>query len=73
MAEALTSLIEAQAAFAALRDDELSERICVAFYLGLAALRLERADAALSHVTRGLDVARMTGQTITVSPWLSIA
>jgi DNA-binding CsgD family transcriptional regulator len=73
IAHAFASLTEAQAAFAELRDYELAERIYVSFYVGLAALRLEHAEEALAHVNRGLDVARMTGQGMTVSPWLSIA
>jgi DNA-binding CsgD family transcriptional regulator/tetratricopeptide (TPR) repeat protein len=71
--EAVASLTEAQAAFGALADYELAEWIYVSFYVGLAALRLERAEDALTHVGRGLDVARMTGQAMTVSPWLAIA
>ena len=49
-------------AFDALSDEQLAERIYVSFYLGLAELRLERADDAFAHANRGLDVARMTGQ-----------
>ena len=39
----------------------------------MAELRLERADDAFAHANRGLDVARMTGQGVTVTTWLAIA
>jgi tetratricopeptide (TPR) repeat protein len=68
---ALTELGEAQTVFTALQDEQLAERIYVSFYLGLAELRLERADDAFAHTTRGLHVARMTGQAVTVTPWRS--
>lgn len=71
--EAAAALAEARAAFAALRDEQLAERIYASFYLGLADLRLERAEDALGHATRGIDVARMTGQAVTVTPWSAIA
>lgn len=71
--EAVASLAAAQAAFGALADYELAESIYVSFYVGLAALWLERPGDALTHVGRGLDVARMTGQAMTVSPWMAIA
>ncbi len=70
---ALSSLAEAQQAFDVLSDEQLAERIYVSFYIGLAELRLERADDAFAHANRGLDVARMTGQGVTVSSWLAIA
>lgn len=72
-ANALPALAEAQHAFDGLTDEQLAERIYVSFYVGLAGLRLERADDALANANRGLDVARMTGQGVTVTPWLSIA
>ena len=70
---ALSALAEAQQAFDALSDEQLAERIYASFYIGLAELRLERADDALAHANRGLDVARMTGQGVTVTSWLAIA
>jgi DNA-binding CsgD family transcriptional regulator len=73
VAEALEVLTEAQAALDALGDEELAERIYVSFYLGLAELRLERADDAFAHVNRGIDLARLTGQGVTVTTWLAIA
>ncbi len=73
VAEALEALTEAQAAFDALGDEQLAERIYVSFYLGLAELRLERADDAFAHVNRGIDLARLTGQGVTVTTWLAIA
>ena len=70
---ALSALAEAQEAFDALSDEQLAERIYVSFYLGLAELRLERAADAFAHANRGLDVARLTGQGVTVTSWLAIA
>lgn len=72
VANALTMLDEAKAAFSALTDEQLAARIYVAFYLGLAELRVEHADDAHADVSRGLDVARMTGQAVTVTPWPAI-
>jgi tetratricopeptide (TPR) repeat protein len=66
------TLAEAEAAFAALSDEQLAGRIYVSFYLALAELRLERADEALRHANRGLEVGRLTGQGVTVTPWLAI-
>ncbi len=64
--EAATALEEAQAAFAMLSDEQLAERIDVAAYLAMAAVRLERVDEALAHVRRGLRVARETSQGSTI-------
>jgi DNA-binding CsgD family transcriptional regulator len=71
--DAATQLAEARAAFDALTDEQLAERIYVSFYLALAELRLERARDAFGHANRGLDVARLTGQGVTVTTWLAIA
>lgn len=72
VASALAELAEAEAAFAAMPDEQLAGRIYVSFYLGLAALRLERAEDALRHTNRGLEVGQLTGQGITVTSWLAI-
>jgi DNA-binding CsgD family transcriptional regulator len=66
------ALAEAEGAFAALSDEQLAGRVYVSFYLGLAELRLERADEALRHTNRGLEVGRLTGQGVTVTSWLAI-
>jgi DNA-binding CsgD family transcriptional regulator len=71
--DAAKELAEARAAFDALTDEQLAERIYVSFYLGLADVRLERAEDAFAHANRGIEVARMTGQGVTVSPWPAIA
>jgi DNA-binding CsgD family transcriptional regulator len=71
--DAVAALAEGRAAFDALADGQLAERIYVSFYLGLADLRLEQADDAFAHANRGIDVARMTGQGVTVTPWPAIA
>jgi DNA-binding CsgD family transcriptional regulator len=70
---AAAELAEARSAFDALTDEQLAERIYVSFYLGLADLRLERAEDAFAHANRGIDVARMTGQGVTITPWPAIA
>jgi DNA-binding CsgD family transcriptional regulator len=72
IAAALADLAEAEGAFAALVNEQLAGRIYVAFYLGLAELRLERANEALEHTGRGLEVGRLTGQGITVTSWQAI-
>jgi DNA-binding CsgD family transcriptional regulator len=72
VATATSELAEAEEAFAAITDEQLAGRVYVSFYLGLAELRLERAEDALRHTTRGLEVGRLTGQGITVSSWLAI-
>jgi DNA-binding CsgD family transcriptional regulator len=71
-AAARDTLAEAEDAFAALSDEQLAGRIYVSFYLGLAELRLERAEEALRYANRGLEVGRLTGQGVTVTPWLAI-
>ena len=73
IAEARAELAEALEAHAALTDEQLAERVYLSFYVGLAALRLEQADDALTCVHRGIDVARATGQEATVTPWPAIA
>ena len=37
-----------------------------------AELRLERAEEALRHANRGLEVGRVTGQGVTVTTWLGV-
>jgi len=69
---ALAALAEAEEAFAALPEEQLAQRVYVSFYIGMAELRIERADQGFAHAQRGLDVARMTGQGVTVSPWLAV-
>ena len=71
-ASACGTLAEAEEAFAALSDQQLAGRIYVSFYVGLAELRLERAEEALRHANRGLEVGRLTGQGVTVTSWLAI-
>ncbi|HUE27857.1 MAG TPA: LuxR C-terminal-related transcriptional regulator, partial [Solirubrobacteraceae bacterium] len=67
------TVAEAEDAFAALSDEQLAGRIYVSFYVALAELRRERADEALRHANRGLEVGRLTGQGVTVTSWLAIA
>jgi len=72
VAAANDMLAKAEEAFAALSDEQLAGRIYVSFYLGLAELRLERAEEALRHANRGLEVGRLSGQGVTVTSWLAI-
>ncbi len=60
--DALTEQREAEAAYAALTDEQLAEQIDVGGYVAQAASVLERADQALDHVRRALRLARSTGQ-----------
>jgi ATP/maltotriose-dependent transcriptional regulator MalT len=62
VSDGLAELEEAHVAFAALPDQLLAERIDLAGYIGLAAVRVERTEDALAHVRRGIEVARATGQ-----------
>jgi DNA-binding NarL/FixJ family response regulator len=71
--QARANLSEARDACGGLTDEQLAERIYLAFYLGVSALRLEHADEALAFVYRGIDIARSTGQEATTTPWLAIA
>ena len=66
-------LAEAQAAYGALSDERLAERIYLTHYISEAALRLERFDDALSDFDRGAEVARATGQDATAGSWPGLA
>ena len=55
-------LARAQAGFEALSDERLVARLDLCGWVGLAALRLERAEQALEPVARGIALARATGQ-----------
>jgi DNA-binding CsgD family transcriptional regulator len=66
-------LAEAQAAYGALSDERLAERIYLTHYISEAALRLERSDDALSDFERGAEVARATGQDATAGSWPGLA
>jgi DNA-binding CsgD family transcriptional regulator len=70
---AVAELEEAEAAFAKLPDERLAERIYLTHYTAEAALRLERADASLTHFRRGREVARVTGQDATARSWSGLA
>jgi DNA-binding CsgD family transcriptional regulator len=66
-------LAEAHAAYGALTDERLAERIYITHYISEAALRLERNDEALSDFDRGAEVARATGQDATAGSWPGLA
>jgi DNA-binding CsgD family transcriptional regulator len=70
---AADQLAEAEAAFLELPDERLAERVYLNHYMSEAALRLERADAALAHFQRGQDVASATGQDATKGSWSGLA
>jgi DNA-binding CsgD family transcriptional regulator len=70
---ALALLAEAQAAYDALSDERLAERIYIAHYIAEAAIQLERPDDARAHCLRGQEVARTTGQDATARPWRATA
>ena len=67
--DALARFVEAQAAFTALADERVAERIYIGHYLGEAALRLERADDARADMERCFEVAHVTGQDATSGSW----
>jgi DNA-binding CsgD family transcriptional regulator len=70
---ALALLVEAQTAHASLRNERLAERTYLTHYISEAAIQLERSDDALSHLDRGLEVARATGQDATTGSWFGVA
>jgi DNA-binding CsgD family transcriptional regulator len=70
---ALEVWAEAHAAYGALTDERLAERIYITHYISEAALRLERSDEALSDFDRGVEVARATGQDATAGSWPGLA
>jgi DNA-binding CsgD family transcriptional regulator len=70
---ALALLADAQAAYGALSDERLAERIYIAHYISEAAIHLERPDDAHAHFVRGQEVARTTGQDATAGPWRATA
>jgi DNA-binding CsgD family transcriptional regulator len=72
IADARMNLSHARDAYTALDDDQLAQRIYVAYYVGVAALRLEEADDALAYAQRGIDIAHATGQEATVTHWPAI-
>ncbi|HEX8854627.1 MAG TPA: AAA family ATPase [Thermoleophilaceae bacterium] len=71
--DAFAQFRDAQAAYAALPDEQLAERVYLCHYMSEAALRLERSDDALAHHRRGSEVARMTGQDATSHSWPGLA
>src|SRR5262249_37661279 len=60
--DALAQFHEAQAAFEALSDEQVAERLDIAGYVAQAASALELIDDALACVYRGKRLAQMTGQ-----------
>jgi DNA-binding CsgD family transcriptional regulator len=70
--EALGDLATAEGLLQRLTDEQLAKRVYLSVYFGLAALRRERMDDALSWVQRCLRVARITGQDAMAHPWLCI-
>ena len=70
---ALELLGEARTAWGALSDERIAERIYLTHYISEAAVRLERADEALSYFDRGAEVARATGQDATALSWPGLA
>ncbi|HEX6714884.1 MAG TPA: AAA family ATPase [Thermoleophilaceae bacterium] len=71
--DAFAQFRNAQAAYSALPDERLAERVYLSHYITEAALRVEHADDALANVRRGFEVARMTGQDATSYSWSGLA
>jgi DNA-binding CsgD family transcriptional regulator len=63
---------EALAEIDRLSDAELAPRLEALFYLGWAENYLERWDAALEHVDRGIAIARATGEGRLLVPMMLI-
>jgi DNA-binding CsgD family transcriptional regulator len=70
--EARAELAEAENELAALPDDVLGQNLMLSTQIALAACRLERFEAARTHVRRGLRVARETGQSFIVPTLLRV-
>jgi predicted ATPase/DNA-binding CsgD family transcriptional regulator len=62
VAAGMTAFDEAWGAFEAVTDEQLSTRLDLCGWVGLAATWLERGDHALAATRRGLAVARAIGQ-----------
>ena len=62
IADGMTALAEARAAFDGLPDERLAARVDLCGWIGLAAARLERTDDVLRCARRGLTLSRATGQ-----------
>ncbi|MBV9049493.1 MAG: hypothetical protein JOY58_14550, partial [Solirubrobacterales bacterium] len=58
---ALSELLDAERAFAALPDERVAERMDLPSQIGLAACRLERFEQAREHVRRGKRISQETG------------
>ena len=69
-AEAAEPLDAAAQALDAMTDAELAGRLDVAYYLGWAEHFMERDEAAVRHLERGLAVARAHGQGHVVPPMM---
>jgi DNA-binding NarL/FixJ family response regulator len=70
--DAVAELAEARVAFGSLPSQLLAQRIDVAGYIGLAAVRLERTEEALGYVDRGLELSQATGQGAVIPGLLSL-
>ena len=70
--EAQRTLDAAAAVLDALPDDELATSLDAPLLLATAAFNLDRQADAVRHATRGLDLARATGQSLVV-PALYVA
>ncbi|MBN6037849.1 AAA family ATPase [Amycolatopsis sp. 195334CR] len=70
--EALATAERAAARFDAMPDEVLLARLDTCLPLARAEQDLDRADEAIRHATRGLDLARSSGQAL-VTPLLSTA
>jgi ATP/maltotriose-dependent transcriptional regulator MalT len=60
--QALVELVDAQAIYVVLSDEQLAEHIDVSGYIAQASSALERTDDALECALRGLRLAQSTGQ-----------
>jgi DNA-binding NarL/FixJ family response regulator/tetratricopeptide (TPR) repeat protein len=70
VAAARASVGEAAAQLDGLRDAELAEGLTALWHLGWAEIQLERFDAGLAHLRRGIGVARATGRGDLIVPMM---
>ncbi len=70
VAAARASVEDAAARLDAARDGELADDLAALWYLGWAEIQLERFEAGLAHLRRGVGISRATGRGDLIVPML---
>ena len=65
-----SSVEDAAARLDALRDAELADDLAALWYLGWAEIQLERFEAGLAHLRRGIAISRAAGRGDLIVPML---